>query len=163
MAFEEKQAWALGVIAVVGYAVYVVLVLNGAAGRPLVEAPYVGAMLWTILFGIVAGIVSGIWFGIASRNDGLQADERDREIGRFGDHIGQSFVVIGGVFVVETLSVIAQVGGYRLTGRRLLACSPLHHHFQFRGMPETKIVVRFWIVAALLAIAGLGSLKLRSL
>lgn len=72
-------------------------------------------------------------------------------------------IVIGGVFVVETLSVIVQVSGYRLTGRRLLACSPLHHHFQFRGMPETKIVVRFWIVAALLAIAGLGSLKLRSL
>ena len=97
MAFEEKQAWALGVIAMVGYAVYVVLVLNGTAGRPLAEAPYVGAMVWTILFGIVAGIVSGIWFGIAARNDGLQADERDREIGRFGDHIGQSFVVIGGV------------------------------------------------------------------
>ena len=97
MAFEEKQAWALAVIALAGYAVYVVLVLNGADGRPLAEAPYVGALLWTILFGIVAGIVSGIWFGIASRGDGLQADDRDREIGRLGDHVGQSFVVIGGV------------------------------------------------------------------
>jgi hypothetical protein len=97
VAFEEKRAWALAVIAVAGYAVYVVLVLGGAAGRPLVEAPYVGALLWTVLFGIVAGIVSGIWFGIVSRNDGPQADERDREIGRFGDHIGQSFVIIGGV------------------------------------------------------------------
>ncbi|MGW6448505.1 hypothetical protein [Lentzea sp. NPDC055074] len=97
MAFEEKQAWALAVIAVTGYAVYVVLVLTGMDGRPLVETPYVGALLWTILFGIVAGIVSGIWFGIQSRNDGLQADERDREIGRLGDHVGQSFVVIGGV------------------------------------------------------------------
>ncbi|MDX8052659.1 hypothetical protein SK571_25015 [Lentzea sp. BCCO 10_0798] len=97
MAFEEKRAWALAVIAIAGYAVYVVLVLNGAAGRPLAEAPYVGALVWTILFGIVAGIVSGIWFGIAARNDGLQADERDREIGRFGDHIGQSFIAIGGV------------------------------------------------------------------
>lgn len=97
MAFEEKRAWALAVIAVIGYAVYVGLVLNGANGRPLAEAPYVGALLWTILFGIVAGIVSGIWLGIQSRNDGLQADERDREIGRFGDHVGQSFVVIGGI------------------------------------------------------------------
>jgi uncharacterized membrane protein (DUF485 family) len=97
MAFEEKRAWALAVIALVGYAVYVVLVLSGAAGRPLVEAPYVGALLWTILFGIVAGVVSGIWFGIASRNDGVQADERDREIGRIGESIGQSFVVIGGI------------------------------------------------------------------
>ena len=50
--------------------------------RPLVEAPYIVAMLWTISLGIVAGIVSGIWFGIASRSDGLQVDERDREIGR---------------------------------------------------------------------------------
>ncbi|HEX8869701.1 MAG TPA: hypothetical protein VF821_28840, partial [Lentzea sp.] len=97
MAFEEKRAWALAIIAVVGYAVYVVLVLNGAAGRPLVEAPYVGALVWTIVFGIVAGIGSGIWFGIAARNDGLQTDERDREIGRFGDQVGQSFVVIGGI------------------------------------------------------------------
>lgn len=97
MAFEEKRAWALAVISVVGYAVYVVLVVNGAAGRPLVNAPYVTSMLWTIGLGTVAGIVSGIWFGIAARNDGLQADERDREIGRIADNIGQSFVVIGGV------------------------------------------------------------------
>lgn len=68
--------------------------------------------------------------------------------------------IIGGVFVVETLSVIVQVGSYKLTGRRILRCSPLHNHFVFRGDPETKIVMRFWIVAALLAIAGVASLKL---
>ncbi|MEU7480752.1 hypothetical protein AB0A63_32590 [Lentzea sp. NPDC042327] len=98
MAVEEKRAWAMGIVALVGYAVYVVLVLTGADGRPLAEAPYVGAALWTIGSGIVAGIVAGIWFGIASRREGgLQVDERDREIGRFGDHVGQSFVVIGGM------------------------------------------------------------------
>jgi hypothetical protein len=97
VAFEEKQSWALAVIAVAGYAVYLLMVLSGADGRPLAEAPYVSALLWTIGLGIVAGIVSGIWFGIAARNDGLQSDERDREIGRFGDHVGQSFVVIGGM------------------------------------------------------------------
>jgi hypothetical protein len=97
MAFEEKRAWALAVIAVVGYALYVVLVVNGATGRDLVNAPYVTPLLWTIGLGIVAGIVSGIWFGIAARNDGPQADERDREIGRLADNIGQSFVVIGGI------------------------------------------------------------------
>lgn len=70
-------------------------------------------------------------------------------------------IVIGGVFVAETVSVILQVACFKLTGRRVLACSPLHHHFQFRGVPEAKIVVRFWIVAALLAIAGLASLKVR--
>lgn len=70
-------------------------------------------------------------------------------------------VVIGGVFVVETLSVILQVGCYKLLGRRPLACSPLHIHFLFRGQHEVKIVTRFWIVAALLAILGLASLKIR--
>ncbi|KJK50345.1 hypothetical protein UK23_11075 [Lentzea aerocolonigenes] len=97
MAVEEKRAWALAASALVGYAVYVVLVLTGRHGRPLAETPYIGALLWTIGLGIVFGVVTGIWFGIAARNDGLQADERDREIGRFGDHVGQSFVVIGGI------------------------------------------------------------------
>lgn len=69
-------------------------------------------------------------------------------------------VIIGGVFVVETLSVILQVGGYKLTGKRLLRCSPLHNHFVFRGDPETQIVIRFWIAAAVLAIIGMGCLKL---
>lgn len=70
-------------------------------------------------------------------------------------------VIIGGVFVVETLSVIAQVTSFRLTGKRVLACSPLHNHFVFRGDPETKIVVRFWISSALLALLGIASLKIR--
>jgi len=70
-------------------------------------------------------------------------------------------VIVGGVFVVETLSVIAQVASFRLTGKRLLACSPLHNHFVFRGQPETKIVVRFWIGSALLALLAVASLKIR--
>lgn len=70
-------------------------------------------------------------------------------------------VIVGGVFVVETLSVISQVGWYRLTGKRLIACSPLHNHFLFRGQHEMKIVVRFWISSALLAIIAVASLKIR--
>ena len=70
-------------------------------------------------------------------------------------------VIIGGVFVVETVSVMAQVASFRLTGKRVLACSPLHNHFVFRGDPETKIVVRFWITSALLALLGVASLKIR--
>lgn len=70
-------------------------------------------------------------------------------------------VIIGGIFVVETLSVIVQLTSYRLTGKRVLACSPLHNHFVFRGMHEIKIVTRFWICSALLAILGMVSLKLQ--
>jgi phospho-N-acetylmuramoyl-pentapeptide-transferase len=69
--------------------------------------------------------------------------------------------VIGGIFVIETLSVILQVGWFRLTGNRLIACSPLHNHYLFKGQHEIKIVVRFWIGAALLAIVGMASLKIR--
>ena len=57
-------------------------------------------------------------------------------------------VVVGGVFVAEAASVILQVGFYKWRRRRLFLCAPLHHHFQFRGWPENKIVVRFWIAAA---------------
>ncbi|MEX0867569.1 MAG: phospho-N-acetylmuramoyl-pentapeptide-transferase, partial [Pirellulales bacterium] len=64
-------------------------------------------------------------------------------------------LVIGGVFAVETLSVILQVASFRTLGRRLFRCAPLHHHFQFAGWPETKIVVRFWIAAFICAGVGL--------
>ncbi len=65
-------------------------------------------------------------------------------------------VVVGGVFVAEAGSVILQVASYKWRRRRLFLCAPLHHHFQFRGWPENKIVVRFWIAAALCALLGLG-------
>lgn len=71
-------------------------------------------------------------------------------------------VAIGGVFVAEAASVIVQVASYRWRGRRVFLCAPLHHHFQLKGWPEDKIVVRFWIAAALCALVGLFGLKLQS-
>ncbi|NQU24075.1 MAG: phospho-N-acetylmuramoyl-pentapeptide-transferase [Candidatus Nealsonbacteria bacterium] len=68
--------------------------------------------------------------------------------------------VVGGVFVVEALSVIVQVGSYRWRRRRVFLCAPLHHHFQLKGWAENKIVVRFWIAAALCALLGVAGLKL---
>ena len=70
-------------------------------------------------------------------------------------------VLIGGVFVVEALSVILQVGSYKLRGKRLFKMSPIHHHFEKSGIHESKIIIRFWTVAVLLALAGLATLKLR--
>ncbi len=69
--------------------------------------------------------------------------------------------VLGGVFVAETLSVILQVASFKLTGKRIFAMAPLHHHFELKGMEESKIIVRFWIVACLLAVLSLATLKLR--
>jgi phospho-N-acetylmuramoyl-pentapeptide-transferase len=67
-------------------------------------------------------------------------------------------VVVAGVFVAEAVSVILQVSYYKWRRRRIFLCAPLHHHFQFLGWPETRIVRRFWIAAALCAVAGLGTL-----
>jgi phospho-N-acetylmuramoyl-pentapeptide-transferase len=68
--------------------------------------------------------------------------------------------VIGGVFVIEAISVMLQVGGYRfLDKRRIFLCAPLHHHFEYKGWPETKVVIRFWIVGLLLDIIGITTLK----
>jgi phospho-N-acetylmuramoyl-pentapeptide-transferase len=68
-------------------------------------------------------------------------------------------VVVAGVFVVEAASVIVQVASFRCRKRRVLLCAPLHHHFQLRGWPEDKIVVRFWIAGALCAVTALAALK----
>ena len=70
-------------------------------------------------------------------------------------------VVVGGVFVIETISVILQVASCRLLGRRVIACSPLHNHLLFRGESEPKIVVRFWIGSIVLAVVAVASLKIR--
>ncbi len=70
-------------------------------------------------------------------------------------------VVMGGVFVIEALSVILQVGSFKLRGKRIFKMAPLHHHFELLGWPEQKVVVRFWIVGALCALLALSTLKVR--
>ena len=66
-------------------------------------------------------------------------------------------VVIGGLFVIETLSVIAQVVSFRVFHRRVLRMAPIHHHFELLGWPETTVLIRFWILAGLFAALGLGT------
>jgi phospho-N-acetylmuramoyl-pentapeptide-transferase len=68
-------------------------------------------------------------------------------------------LIVGGLFVMEALSVILQVGSYKLRGKRIFLMAPLHHHFELRGWSETKVVVRFWIIAAMWALLSLGTLK----
>ena len=70
-------------------------------------------------------------------------------------------IVLGGVFVVEALSVITQVASFKLTGKRVFRMAPIHHHYELKGLTETKIIVRFWIISILLAILSLSTLKLR--
>jgi phospho-N-acetylmuramoyl-pentapeptide-transferase len=71
-------------------------------------------------------------------------------------------VLVGGIFVVEAVSVILQVGYFKAThGRRIFRMAPLHHHFELKGWPEPKVIVRFWIIAVILALVAASTLKLR--
>jgi phospho-N-acetylmuramoyl-pentapeptide-transferase len=69
--------------------------------------------------------------------------------------------IIGGLFVMEALSVIIQVGFFKMTGKRVFLMAPIHHHFEKLGWSESQVVIRFWIIAMILALIGLSSLKLR--
>ncbi|AHF69388.1 phospho-N-acetylmuramoyl-pentapeptide-transferase [Pseudomonas cichorii] len=77
--------------------------------------------------------------------------------------VRQEFVlfIMGGVFVMETLSVVIQVASFKLTGRRVFRMAPIHHHFELKGWPEPRVIVRFWIITVILVLVGLATLKLR--
>ncbi len=71
------------------------------------------------------------------------------------------FCLMAGVFVMETVSVILQVASFKLTGRRIFRMAPIHHHFELKGWPEPRVIVRFWIISVILVLAGLATLKIR--
>ena len=72
-----------------------------------------------------------------------------------------AFVIMGGVFVMETVSVILQVASFKLTGRRIFRMAPIHHHFELKGWPEPRVIVRFWIISVVLVLISLATLKVR--
>jgi phospho-N-acetylmuramoyl-pentapeptide-transferase len=76
-------------------------------------------------------------------------------------HQPLTLIIVGGIFVIEVTSVILQVGSFRLRQKRIFRMSPIHHHFELRGWHENKVVIRFWILSLLFAMAGLATLKLR--
>ncbi|MGV6850682.1 MAG: phospho-N-acetylmuramoyl-pentapeptide-transferase [bacterium] len=71
------------------------------------------------------------------------------------------FLIMGGIFVIETASVIIQVASFKLTGKRIFRMAPIHHHFELKGWPEPRVIVRFWIISLVLILIGLASLKIR--
>lgn len=97
MASEEKRAWIMVVVTVAAYLTYLFVILRRAAGAPLPSVPYAATLLWTIGGAITASIALHIAVSLLSPQDANKKDARDREIGQFGEYIGQSFLVIGGV------------------------------------------------------------------
>jgi hypothetical protein len=97
VAFEEKRAWIMVVVTVAAYGTYLAIVFGRASGIPLTDAAYVAPLLWTVGAAIVAAIVLQIVVATVAPRDANQKDQRDREIARFGDHVGQAFVIVGAV------------------------------------------------------------------
>lgn len=97
MPIAQKRAWVMMIASTVAYVVYVVLVVTNLQD-PVADTPYVAPLLWTVGGSVVATVLAEVGFAITTRREGkaaLRTDERDREIDRFGDHVGQAFVVIG--------------------------------------------------------------------
>ena len=94
---EEKRAWIMLVVSAVAYATYVIIVVGRAEGRPLADVPYAAALLWTVGGAIAASIAAEIGIGVVTPRASRAKDVRDREIGRLGEHVGQSFVIVGAV------------------------------------------------------------------
>ena len=148
------------------------LILSYAAGN-LVIADYLaieyvsGAGQLAIFCGaLVGGGLGFLWFN-ASPAQLFMGDVGSLALGgALGTvavliHQELLLAIVGGIFVIETLSVIIQVASFKLTGRRVFLMAPVHHHYEKLGWPEQKIVVRFWIVSIILGLVALSSLKLR--
>ncbi|MEU9234254.1 hypothetical protein [Streptomyces subrutilus] len=97
MAVEEKRAWSMLVVAVVSYAAYLWVVLGRPAGVPLTQAPYVEALLWTVGLSVAVSVAAHVVIAAAAPREANAKDQRDREIHRFGEYVGQSLVVVGAV------------------------------------------------------------------
>jgi len=160
---------AAGVSAVCAMCLAVVAYLAGRAdAAEYLIIPFIkgGGEITVILSALVGSCFGFLWFNSHPAQI-FMGDTGSMMIGGLLGSaaliIKQEFLlmIIGGIFVAEAMSVILQVGSVKLRGRRIFKMSPLHHHFERSGVPESKIIVRFWLVSALLALAGLSTLKLR--
>jgi phospho-N-acetylmuramoyl-pentapeptide-transferase len=152
-------AAALGVFAYVTgnvkFAVYLQIPYIPGVGEALIfSASMVGAGLGVLWFNtspaqVFMGDVGALAIGAA--------------LGTLAVIVRQEIVlfVMGGVFVLETVSVILQVASFKLTGKRIFRMAPIHHHFELKGWAEPKVIVRFWIISFVLVLVGLATLKLR--
>jgi len=130
--------------------------------------PYVPGTGELIIFcGTIAGAGLGfLWFNTYPAQvfmGDVGALALGAALGTVAVIVRQEFVlfIMGGVFVVETVSVILQVASYKLTGRRIFNMAPLHHHYELKGWPEPRVIVRFWIISVILVLVGLATLKIR--
>jgi phospho-N-acetylmuramoyl-pentapeptide-transferase len=154
-------------VAAASYAVFTYVAGNRIVADYLQVKYVAGAGELTVFCGAMVGASLGfLWFN-AHPAEVFMGDVGSLAIGAAIGTVAviskqeAVLVLVGGLFVLEALSVIAQVASFKLTGRRVLKMAPLHHHFELAGWPEPKIIVRFWILSILFALMSLSTLKLR--
>ena len=130
--------------------------------------PYIGGVGEIVVFcGAIVGSGLGfLWFNTYPAQvfmGDIGALALGAALGVVAVVVRQEFVlmIMGGVFVMETVSVILQVASFKLTGRRIFRMAPLHHHFELKGWPEPRVIVRFWVITVVLVLIGLATLKVR--
>ena len=151
-----------GALGIFGYAA------GNAVFAPYLGIPYVsGAGEMLVFCAALAGAGLGfLWFNTYPAQvfmGDIGALALGAALGLVAVVVRQELVlfIMGGVFVIETISVMIQVASYKLTGRRIFRMAPLHHHFELKGWAEPKVIVRFWIITVILVLIGLASLKIR--
>ena len=151
-----------GALGIFGYAA------GNAVFAPYLGIPYVaGAGEMLVFCAALAGAGLGfLWFNTYPAQvfmGDIGALALGAALGLVAVVVRQELVlfIMGGVFVIETVSVVIQVASYKLTGRRVFRMAPLHHHFELKGWAEPKVIVRFWIITVVLVLIGLASLKIR--
>ena len=150
------------------FAIFVYAAGHADIARYLQIAPIAGVGEVTVFCGALVGAGLGfLWFN-AYPAQVFMGDVGSLSIGGSLGFIAvlckQELVllIVGGLFVVETLSVILQVGYFKMSGgKRIFRMAPLHHHFELKGIPESKIIIRFWILSIVLALLALSTLKIR--
>ncbi len=171
---DGMDGLASGTMAIVAFAFVVLAVIAGYSHQTFVLAEYllVPYIPQSDELAIVAGAMVGaclgfLWFNCAPAQV-FMGDSGSLPLGGLIGYIAivirQEFLllVIGGIFVIEALSVILQVGYFKMTGgKRVFRCAPIHHHFHLGGWTEQQVVVRFWIITAMLAALALATIKLR--
>ena len=153
------------VVSALGVFAYVSGHVNFSDYLDLPYLPYAGEL--TVFCGAVAGAGLGfLWFNTYPAQI-FMGDTGSLPLGAalgiVAVLVRQELVllIMGGIFAIEAISVIMQVTSYKLTGKRIFRMAPLHHHFELRGWPEPRVIVRFWIITLLLVLVGLATLKIR--
>lgn len=160
---------AIGLVAIAVLATGVLVYISGHKGlAQYLQVPYLpGTGELTVFCGAMFGASLGfLWY------NSYPADVFMGDVGSIGlgGSIGTLAIItkheivlaiVGGIFVMETLSVMLQVASFKLTGKRVFKMAPIHHHFELKGWPEPKVIVRFWIIGIMLALLSLATLKVR--